>query len=207
MRNLVICILLVFTLSSLSAQRPSAEYIRLCDWMTGSFNSAQQAEQDSAYYNIDLHMSRIWSNRTDGYWLYVEQAVAANPERPYRQRVYQVVDLGDNQFESLVYELHNPMQYTGAWQKPDLLKGLSMDSLSLRDGCSIILHWNERGYYEGRTGEKTCTSSLRGASYATSGVQIYPELLSSWDRGFDENNEQVWGAEAGPYRFIKQRVK
>jgi CpeT protein len=189
----------------LVAQRPSEEYARLCAWMTGSFNSALQAEQDTNYYDISLHMERIWTSRRDGYWLYVEQAVSAAAERPYRQRIYKVVDNNDGTYESIVYEMDDPLQYTGAWKNVSLLDNLKEDDLILRDGCSIVLRWNNEGYFEGRTNDKDCSSNLRGAAYAVSIVQIYPQLLDSWDRGFNANDEQVWGAEYGPYHFVKQR--
>jgi hypothetical protein len=44
---------------------------------------------------------------------------------------------------------------------------------------------------------------LRGASYATSEVVITDEQLLSWDRGWDANGKQVWGAETGGYIFVK----
>ncbi|HCK05637.1 MAG TPA: hypothetical protein DHV98_04600 [Flavobacteriaceae bacterium] len=185
-------------------QRPSEEYVRLCMWMTGFFNSALQAEQDTNYYDISLHMERIWPARKDGYWLYVEQAVTAAADRPYRQRIYKVVDLKDGTFESIVYEMENPLQYTGAWKNTALLDSLKEEDLMLREGCSIRLRWNQGGYFEGRTHDKDCSSDLRGASYAVSIVRIYPQLLDSWDRGFNSMDEQVWGAENGPYHFVKQ---
>lgn len=202
MRNAFLGLMLLVATSA-NAQQLTREYIRLCDWMTGSFSSEQQASRDTAYYDIDLHMYRIWPHRTDGYWLYVEQAVATNPEKPYRQRVYRVTDLKDGTFESVVYEFDDPLQYAGEWKKEKPLEGLDPDALLEREGCAIILRWNPDGYYEGRNGEGTCESRLREATYATSQVKVYPQLLDSWDRGFDDERRQVWGAESGPYHFIK----
>ena len=48
-----------------------------------------------------------------------------------------------------------------------------------------------------------CPSNLHGASYATSEVTITPEALTSWDRGYDDNGKQVWGAENSAYEFRK----
>ena len=45
--------------------------------MTGEFSSEQQAKDDSSYFHIILQMTPIWPNRKDGYWLYVEQAMAS----------------------------------------------------------------------------------------------------------------------------------
>jgi len=56
-------------------------------------------------------------------------------------------------------------------------------------------------YFEGSTVGEGCGSSLRGAAYATSEVELWPTYLRTWDRGFDARGEQVWGATEGPYVF------
>jgi CpeT protein len=64
-----------------------------------------------------------------------------------------------------------------------------------------------RRFYEanrkGATNEQDCSSQLRGASYATSKVQISPGRIESLDQGFDSNGKQVWGATKGGYIFKK----
>ncbi|HRH37726.1 MAG TPA: CpcT/CpeT family chromophore lyase, partial [Flavobacteriales bacterium] len=85
--------------SSLFAQRtPGLE--QLAATMEGSYTSAAQAKTDTSYYEIELEMKRIWAKRKDGVWFYVEQAVAGNKEKPYRQRVYHVQALNDSTFTS-----------------------------------------------------------------------------------------------------------
>ena len=44
---------------------------------------------------------------------------------------------------------------------------------------------------------------MRGASYASSIVTLTPKYLLSWDRGYNKEGEQVWGAEKGGYMFRK----
>lgn len=48
---------------------------RLATAMIGSFTTAEQALADQDFRNITLHVSRIWSDRSDGRWLYLEQAL------------------------------------------------------------------------------------------------------------------------------------
>ena len=50
---------------------------------------------------------------------------------------------------------------------------------------------------------KSCPSILYGANYTTSEVEIFNDKIISWDRGFDINNNQVWGATNGGYIFNK----
>ncbi len=189
---------------ALRADSPNPGLDTLTEWMTGSFDSRRQAEADTNYLEIHLQMARIWPERKDAVWLYVEQAAGWALERPYRQRVYRVSEL-DKGYESAVYTLEDPLRFTGAAKNLDLLAGITPDSLELREGCAIHLRWDGEAF-SGSTHDKDCGSTLRGASYATSEVRITADLLESWDRGFDAGDEHVWGAENGPYLFRRQEL-
>ena len=175
----------------------------LVDYMAGSFSSEEQAQKDSNYFNIELEMVQLWKDRTDGPWLYIEQAVAESKDKPYRQRVYQLRKRNDGKIESLVYTIPDPLRFAGDYKKEFPLLRLTPDSLILKEGCEVVLYQADNGYFEGSTVEKNCSSDLRGASYATSEVMIDKDKMISWDRGFDESGKQVWGAADGGYIFKK----
>ena len=172
--------------------------------MAGEFSSEQQSKVDSAFFNITLRMKPI-SLSSDGYWFYVEQAMASMQEKPYRQRVYHLYIQDDTTIVSKVYEVKNPTQYIGGWKEILKLQSITTDSLVDRQGCGIFLHKKQNHTYSGSTPGKECLSSLRGATYATSEVTVYTDKLVSWDRGWDKNDKQVWGAVKGGYIFIKQK--
>ena len=199
-------LLLVFTLLAASpaalAERSDLE--TAVDWMTGSFSSAAQAAGDTDYYHITLEMARLWQAREGEYWLYVEQAVAATKDQPYRQRIYRVRENADGMIESAVYLLPDPAAAVGAWAADNPLADLSPDELELRQGCTVYLARVDEGRFEGSTRDRDCNSTLRGAAYATSEVIVTPEGIESWDRGFDASDQQVWGAEKGAYIFKRE---
>lgn len=180
---------------------------QLKNWMTGDFSNQSQHKRDSSFYDIRLHMRPIWIERTDGFWLYVEQAVASAQEKPYRQRIYHIVRVNDSLFSSQVYEMKNPIRFVRAWQDPSKLGILAPDSLDIREGCAILLYKDDDGNFVGATPGKQCLSSLRGATYATSEVIITRNLLVSWDRGWNSLDQQVWGSLKGGYQFRKFRRK
>jgi hypothetical protein len=173
--------------------------------MSGSFNSALQAKNDSDYYEIHLHMQPIWENTKDGFWLYVEQAMSNALSKPYRQRIYHVSIKNDSTIVSKVYEIKSPLRFAGAFNNTELLRELTIDSLDERQGCAIDLHWRNNNTFVGSTNQQDCASSLRGANYATSEVVISNSMMVSWDRGWDTNHKQVWGAVKAGYQFVKQR--
>ncbi|MFY7787082.1 MAG: chromophore lyase CpcT/CpeT [Thermoflexibacteraceae bacterium] len=208
-KSLLFTFVAVFISMALVAQSPQSpkkdkELRKLVKFMTGSFHSGEQAAQDSSFFKVHLTMTPIWQDRNIGYWLYVEQAMSTALNKPYRQRVYHVYRDDKGRLVSAVYTLpSNPLRFAGAFKQAKPLDQLTPDSLSARTGCEIILQ-KEGKVFKGSTGEQSCPSDLRGAAFATSTVEISQKTLLSWDRGFDANGKQVWGAVKGGYIFKKQ---
>jgi len=187
---------------------PSA-LAELADWMTGGFSSREQAEADpDNFRDVRLHMARIWPDRSDGPWLYVEQAMASTLDQPYRQRVYQLSAEPGGVFRSRVYRFRDESPealraLAGAWRVQSPLAGLGPADLTPLEGCDILMTRAGDASFVGATACTGCSSTRAGAAYTTAEVTITPESLTSWDRGFDASGRQVWGATAGGYRFIK----
>jgi CpeT protein len=169
--------------------------------MQGSFDSEVQSQVDSTYYNISLHMIPIWKDK--GHFLYVEQALNDTQVKPYRQRIYEVTQVNDSMYKSAIYTLQADSLWIGKWKTPTAFDSISIKDISLKDGCEVLLKRKEPNYYSGKTGDDSCESSLRGASFARSEVEIMEDKIISWDRGFDSNGDHVWGAEKGGYIFNK----
>ncbi len=170
--------------------------------MAGQYDSRDQSATDSGYYAISLAMVPIWPQRTDGHWLYVEQAVADSLEKPYRQRVYRVSNGLDGEVLSAVYTIDQPARFVQGWRN-GALDDLTEAMLQPRTGCTVSLRAMGNAW-RGATIGKDCVSDLRGAAYATAEVALDGASMRSWDRGYDTSGKQVWGATAGPYNFIKR---
>lgn len=181
-----------------------ADLQRLIHFMVGNFSSQLQHQRDSDYYDIRLHIIPIWEKDQSNHWLYVEQATAAAESKPYRQRVYKVESDGVGGFKSIVYTLPNPSDWAGKYKTPKAFDSLKPADLSLRDGCTVHLKKEKDGSFTGATIGNGCESNLRGAKYASSKVTITKTMLKSWDQGFNDKGEQVWGATKGGYDFVKQ---
>lgn len=185
----------------------ASDLSRLAACMAGSFSSLAQAQADSDYFDIRLEMAPVWRERSDAIWLYVEQARADRLDRPYRQRVYRLSARADGALVSEVYTLPSPLRFAGAFRQERPLAALSPDSLTAREGCAIVLRPQPDGSFAGATEGRACPSDLRGAAYATSEVVIRPGEMVSWDRGFDAEGKQVWGATKGGYVFRKSDAR
>lgn len=179
----------------------SNELESLSELMQGSFYSTKQAKVDSNYYDISLHMYPIWETEKTAKWLYVEQALTTRQEKPYRQRVYKLEQVNKTTFKSTIYKLPNEKLYIGKWKDKTNFDKLKPADLELRDGCAVLLKKKGKDEYKGATGVGTCKSTLRGADYATSIVEVYRDKIISWDQGFDKEGKQVWGAVKSGYIF------
>jgi hypothetical protein len=186
-----------------SCQKKDAELLQLRSYMTGAFKGQGPAEAEFNSKDTRLQMVQIWEARRDGYWLYREQANIINLEQPYLQRVYHLNRAEDGPIKIDVYQLVDPLRFVGAWKKKELLVELTPSFLVEKEGCSIILKKENESTFVGSTVDKDCPSSEAGAAYATTEVKITETELYSWERGFDANDDLVWGPEARGYIFTK----
>jgi len=168
--------------------------------MQGHYSSEAHSIEDKSYYNISLRMTPIWKEK--GNYLFVEQAMFDKQDKPYRVRVYKVSQRGD-EFVSEIYTLKNEKDWIGKWTNPQAYNELSETDIELKQGCEVVLKRVEKNKFSGSTGDKTCPSELRGASFANSIVTVTRDGIVSWDQGFDKDGKQVWGAEKGGYKFVK----
>jgi hypothetical protein len=186
------------------APQAKSELERLAAWMTGTFSSAKQSKTNPTYYHITLVMKRIWpQSKSDGHYLYVEQAVAGG--KPYRQRVYFLEQTGHDEYASRVYAFASKAledQAAGAWKDKQPLAAMTEKDIVEKQGCAVFLKWDGT-QFKGATEPKKCASTLNGAAYTTSEVTVTDIQVASWDRGYDTSDAQVWGATAGPYLFDK----
>ena len=170
--------------------------------LTGTFDSSQQALENPTYYSVSLKTCMIEMTALGSKVLYVEQALSDSLNQPYRQRLYQLTEGETSDVSSHIYELSNPAKFIGFCDSEQTVD-VSLDEISKKEGCSVNLDWNGEGF-EGATEIGTCLSTMNGATYATSEVQTTSDMISSWDRGWDSNDQQVWGAVDGAYIFIRQ---
>ncbi len=184
------------------SDKPTLDLLK--KYMVGSYSSAAQHERDTSYFNIELEMRRIWLKESAGIWLYVEQAAAKKKDKPYRQRIYHLTQQDDSTFISTVCDLDSMHLFTGAYKDIARFNGMTTEEARPLPGCALVLHWRN-GHFIGSTKENECKNAWGKATYATSEVDIGPDGMVSWDRGYDDTNTQVWGAEKGGYEFVKRK--
>jgi len=203
MKKITLLLIIVLFINSCATTKIEDKNLKLLySMMQGSYDSSQQAKEDESYYDISLEMQPIWKD-INGNWLFVEQALSTTKDKPYRVRVYEIKQIDKNTYISEVYTIKDESRFYGAFKNPSLLNTLTTDDILLKEGCGVVLTKTANGF-EGKTGDDSCKSSLRGASVARSQVTLNANQIISWDQGFDKEGNQVWGAEKGGYIFNKK---
>jgi hypothetical protein len=189
-----------------SGAEPPDAVEEVASLLAGTFDSAAQAEADpKGFRAVRLVAVRVPKSRlgTGGPVLYLEQALVATPNSPYRQRFYRVEETADGGVISRVFEPKEPVALSGKWRDPADLALYGSGDVVERLGCAVRLKRTADGW-EGGTEGKSCPSALSGARYATSIVKLVPGRMETWDRGYDVEDRQVWGAKDGPYVFERR---
>lgn len=189
-----------------AAAEPPVPVEEVAALLTGTFDSAEQAAADPERVRAErLVAVRVPGSRlgAGAPVLYVEQALLATPDRPFRQRFYRVEETADGGVVLRVLEPRVPVAVSGKWRDPSDLALFGAGDVVERLGCAVRLKRDDGGW-KGSTEGKGCPSALSGARYATSESALRDGRLESWDRGYDLEGRQVWGPKAGPVAFVRR---
>lgn len=177
---------------------------RLRDWWIGTWSS--QSEEGGL--DVRLVVAQVWTSRWDGPWLYAEEALAARPDRPHRQRIYRL-SLDPAETGTVVADVFeipgDPRRFAGTWRDREPFSHLRPEDLVRREGCSLRFH-SHVGRFTGATQGTACRSERDGARYATCEMTVEPERIESWERGFDAGGRQVWGPVDGPDLYLRKSL-
>ena len=186
----------------LGAEPPSAVE-EVAGLLAGTFDSKAQSVSDPKFKAVRLVAVRVPKSRLGDPVLYVEQALLSTPNKPYRQRFYRIEATADGGVISRVFEPKDALAVSGKWRDPSDLALFGEGDVVERVGCAVRLKKTPDGWFGGTEGTN-CPSQLQGARYAESDVRLFPERMETWDRGFDVQDRQVWGAEQRPYVFERR---
>lgn len=171
----------------------------------GSFTSLEQSRGSDEHSEVEAEIVRIWPERTDGVWLYQEQAIMDMPQlgkaRPYFQRIGHVYRDADGRFRRDNYELTDPKAFIGAYADPSRFAALSPDQLG-EQGCHNILTPIATGYW--LSSVENCANDHRGAAQMFSIGIAEPDGFANWDRGVATDGSHVWGPPSGGYIFRRK---
>lgn len=167
----------------------------------GHFSSAAQHRRDPAYDEVEVRVVRIWPERTDGLWLYQEQAIVNQPGKsrdqalaaPYFQFVAHVVTLKAGSIRRDNFRVRDAGRFTGA-----RVEALAQADL-MEASCHNRIDRIASGWFVGTT--ESCVNRYKGAAWMLSLSVLTARTYVNWDRGFDASGTRIWGPAQGGYIF------
>jgi hypothetical protein len=133
-------------------------------------------------------------------YLYQEQALTNNLEQPYRQRFLQIRPSADRKtVESQSFKPQNSETLIGLCNKPEQNRVVEQQAIG-ESVCSVFLKPTQTGYV-GETPPEGCPANVRGAVRITNKIILHLQGMDTWDRGYDTQGNQVWGAQNESYQY------
>ncbi len=195
----------IFIVFSSQAWALSNDLEKLSLWFEGEYANLNQAESDPNFESLQYLARRFWHERSDGSWFYTEQIKNQKGVLPYQQRILQFIDQPNGSIRMHTYTTPQPIDFTGAYYQPKLLHALTLQQLTMQQGCDIVFNYNLRlEQFIGTTESHECELNFRGAthlkiSYAIGSNQFFQQVA-----GFSEKEKEVWSTSPPGYHFVKK---
>ncbi|CAI9283698.1 chromophore lyase CRL, chloroplastic [Lactuca sativa] len=179
--------------------------------IAGEKFSKEQASRDpDNFFNLRW-LSCPAADMVDGSKvLYFEQAFWRTPHKPFRQRFCMVKPCPKEMkcdVELSTYAIRDAEEYKNFCDRPRDQRPQPEEVIGdvAEHLTTIYLKRCERGkrcLYEGSTPPDGFPNSWNGAAYCTSELAVLKNNeVHMWDRGYDDDGNQVWGVKNGPYEF------
>ncbi|GFZ17301.1 crumpled leaf [Actinidia rufa] len=179
--------------------------------LSGEKYSREQASRDpDNYFNLRW-LSCPAAEMVDGSKvLYFEKAFWRTPHKPFRQRFFMVKPCPKEMkcdVELSTYAIRDAEEYKNFCDRPKDQRPQPEEVIGdiAEHLTTIHLKRCDRGkrcLYQGSTPPDGFPNSWNGATYCTSELSVMKNNeIQSWDRGYDDDGNQVWGVKGGPYEF------
>ena len=171
--------------------------------------TASVVKEDSTTIQVQMTTCRVRvAGEHNSIFLYQEQGLVGKLDRPYRQRFLEITTEEDtkdteNTDSELVYSLSYKPENLSQWVNfcdRDLVKRVASQEQLGKLVCRVTLK-PLLNVYAGKTASGGCPATFRGAVKITNRIVLHQEGMDTWDRGFDESVNQVWGARDRAYQF------
>ena len=183
---------------------------QLAAWMTGEVNNFKQTREkelgpDSIKANVVYRIIRVFEDLPDGYYLLAEQSNLNSQDKPFRQRIYHI-DFHPIDAAKFLLTPYKYKRAEDAATSVGIWRNIENFSLSIEDFIEVNCMFEFRrniidGAFEGSTVGKTCAGSWGKTSYILAGDRIAHDGIQTWEQGFDNKGNFLWGV--GPDEATK----
>jgi CpeT/CpcT family (DUF1001) len=170
--------------------------------LEGILSTAQRAAANPQVANVTMTTCRVQvaDPPAGSIYLYQEQAIADKLPQPYRQRILEIRPSATSQtIRSRSYKLADQAKWVNFCDRPS--RQIQPQDFPIVV-CSVFLKPTAEGF-SGMTEATGCPANVRGAVTIRNRIRLHPHGMDTWDRGYDAQGKQVWGAGDAPYQFLR----
>ncbi|ELR97952.1 chromophore lyase CpcT/CpeT [Gloeocapsa sp. PCC 73106] len=200
--------LAVFSPISLFAVPLQAHRDTVVNYLVGTMDATTQPNPESEPVQVRMTtcIVQLEPSVRGSVLLYQEQALNNELLKPYRQRFLEITASEDKEIiESKSYRPNQPDSWSGFCSLHETERVITTDDLG-ESVCSVFLR-PLATIYLGKTPPEGCPANVRGAVKITNTIILHSQGMETWDRGFDAQNNQVWGAKDQSYQFRKVKAR
>lgn len=187
-----------------TAQEMDWEVNEIVNHLVGRMDTSAQTLANPSAPNVRMttcvvEVSGI-ENEINSVYLYQEQALSSKLNQPYRQRFLEIRAVPtEGKVESTAFKPLNSQRWINLCDRPETQRQVNLFDLG-EAVCTVSLR-PLMTIYIGETPPEGCPTNVRGAVRITNTVILHSEGMDTFDRGFDAEGNQVWGAENESYQF------
>jgi hypothetical protein len=189
------------------------QVIEVASYLTGVMETSAQAEASPGSPSVrmtacvvEVADAKEITQRSPSIFLYQEQAMTDKLYKPYRQRFLQISPSADSQkVESATFIPPKPEAWANLCNKPQSERQVTVKDIG-EYRCSVFLELAGSRYI-GKTQPDGCPVNYRGAVKVTNSITLDAESMDTLDRGYDQEGNQIWGAENQPYQYRRIKSK
>lgn len=172
--------------------------------LKGAMDTSAQAQTKANAPNVRITTCKISVRDATtpnlSTFLYQEQALTQRLSKPYRQRFLRIAPSAEQTgVESAIFKPPTPSAWIGLCNQPEAARVVTTKDLG-KSECSVLLRRRGKNYV-GETQPGGCPSNYQGAVRITNRIILHQTGMDTWDRGFDAQGNQVWGAKSNAYQF------
>ncbi|QUM82697.1 chromophore lyase CpcT/CpeT [Moritella sp. 5] len=198
----IVVLMCLFSSFAYSAVFKSEHTALLKQWLSGMYRSTNDVIQGRVI-NIDLNISPIWQDRIDGEWLYMESRITHSSNKPFRQRIIQLVATPNGLIRLYSYSIPRASDFAGAYYTPQLLTSLTQSQLSISNNCELLIELKVTYTFVGETDPDSCITHRTNTPLMTTFFAVSEVNISFLDGGYDKSGKLVPGRLDVPITFLK----
>ena len=197
----IVALMCLFSSFAYSAIFKSENTALLKQWLAGIHRSTNDVIQGREV-NIGLQVLPIWQDRLDGEWLYIESRIIGSPNKPFRQRILQLVATPNGLIRLYSYSIPRASDFAGAYYFPQVLTSLTQSQLSISNNCELLIELKVTSTFVGATDADSCLTNT-GTPLMTTFFAVSEVNISFLDGSYDKFGNLVPGRLEMPVTFLK----